>query len=136
MLQTWVGWGASCVHDAGGAARLPCSLLICKAFPTERRLHSQMKAALYFLLHLTLAFGGLAYLFFQSLRHLENLAYLSFQKKKNECHSLTPHPNPPFLEARKAGLASASPASPASVPSLVLRATGHGDLQLWTRMGR
>ena len=54
------------------------------------------------LLHFTLAFGGLAYLFFQSLRHLENLAYLSFHKKK----------------------ASASPASPASVPSLVLRATG------------
>ena len=47
-----------------------------------------------------------------------------FIKKKSECHSLTPHPNPPFLEARKGGLASASPASPASVPSLVLRATG------------
>ena len=76
------------------------------------------------LLHFTLAFGGLAYLFFQSPRHLENLAYLSFHKKKSECHSLTPHPNPPFLEARKGGLASASPASPASVPSLVLRAAG------------
>ena len=86
-------------------------------------MHSQIKAALHFLLHFTLAFGGLAYLFCQSLRHLQNLAYLSF-KKKSECHSLTPHPNPPFLEARKGGLASASPASPASVPSLVLRATG------------
>ena len=82
MLQTWVGWVASCVHDAGGAARLPCSLLICKAFPTERRMHWQTKAALYFLSHFTLGFGGLAYLFFQSLRHLENLAYLFFHKKK------------------------------------------------------
>ena len=93
---------------------------------------------------LLVALGGLAYLFFQPLRHLENLAYLSFQKKKSECHSLTPHPNPPPpLQARKGGLASASAASPASVPSLVLRATetsscglGWGGSQLRVPQGR
>ena len=48
-----LGWGGSqlrvprgrcsklgLVHDVGGAARLPCSLLICKDLPTERRIHS------------------------------------------------------------------------------------------------
>ena len=47
---------SSYIHDAVGAARLSCSLLICKAFPMERRIYWQIKAALYFLVHFTLAF--------------------------------------------------------------------------------
>ena len=63
-----------------------------------------MKAALCFLLHFPLAFLGV-------------WPTCPFCKQEVSGNLQAHIPNPPFLDARKGGLASTSPASPAGVPS-------------------